>query len=966
MAKNFSLLKVFLIIVLSLLILIAVSAYPAFLITRHYVNKYFIDWGNRLVSLEKKGLLSKEFGAGWQDVLTDEAMADAAARITNSQDNPQDSDQVKVVDGILLSDYPSLSIIEKLREVRQYSNTIEIVDRNDKPVASIRTDHQRATIDEFPPVLLTALIAAEDKTFRENSLGFDFESFIRAIGRAAFKSVTSFRKVPPKGTSTITQQVAKLFISKLDEKGMRKVSRSVDRKIREIKLASALRMMYSADEILEVYLNHCVTSDNGMIGYKDIAKGLFNKDLKKLSDAQCIYLSRMVKWGRNVPSKIINQCKIDMPRMGKTLGWSKEKQLKVLAELDQITFAKPRRFQGTYGPLVDLANEFWLLTLRQSGSTDEQLNQMDLINPNSLIRKKGNLKIKLTIDLSLQQVLEGLVAARGYGPDTTIVDEVRIGSTAENIETTTIPKDTVRANIVLREPIDFNEPGSAFITSLNPGENIIANIRYKKEGKNRYRRSCFYYIKKPVVVNGQYFAYSIMDSKSGELLAYHSKDRLGSKLACLLKNRTPNGSSTAKPIMNALNFDMGNFLPYQKWADNFSISEDVPWKRTLNYGKRGNPIGVVFNNSAVKGKGYVVQNHGQIFEGCQYIFDLLATSNNILGVETVYRLNRQLFDNNGEILSEAFPIVQFLSRIGAFSRIKDSLNMSSITGVRVYKELARIVGVNINSMMAYGKLTPVSDSLYSIALGTLEMNLYEQMHLFNSLYNNDIIEQPATHPSLAISQITLNGDAVKINDTIKRYHPFADINNIRPALLGMHKRLISNRYDGLTEYDVSYLNSFTTPEPVNKFDPDYLIIDEPLSNFAKSGTTDDVIRPFNVGAESKKRTNYGLWNAVIRIDFSRLKGFGEPDIRDITIACVGECNTKFTGERDGKTLHKFVSQGLLKIAGVKAPGGFFSQYEQYLKKVSPASENCGAENTVVDSASGIPVSAELQIEGRGD
>jgi hypothetical protein len=796
-------------------------------------------------------------------------------------------------------------------------------------------------------------------------MGFDFESFVRALIRSSIASVTHLRKIPPKGTSTITQQVAKLFISKLDEKGMRRVSHSVDRKIRELKLAVALRMLYPADDILEVYLNHCITSDNGMIGYKDIAKGLFNEDLKNLSDAQCIYLSRMVKWGRNVPSKIIPQCRIDMARMGKALHWDKEKQLKILAEIDTLEFAKPRRFQGTYGPLVDLANEFWLLTLKNNGSNPEQLAQMNLIDPNSLIRKKGNLKIRLTIDLSLQNILERLVTSRGFGPDTTIIDEVRIGSTSDTIRTSSVMNDTIRAHRMLRDPIDFNEPGSAFITSLNPGDSVIVNIRYKKSGHNEYRRSCFYYVRRPVIVNGQYFSYSIMDSKSGTLLAYHSKDRLGSKLACLLQNRTPNGSSTAKPIMNALNFDIGNFLPYQRWNDLQDIKEDVPWSRTIDFGKNGKPVGVLFKFSAVRNVGYPVHNHGSIFEGCQHIYDLLASSNNILGVETVYRLNRQLFSDQGEILPDAFPYVQFFSRIGAFSRMKDSLKLSSVTGVRVYKELARIVGVNTDSMLSYGKIIPVSDSLYSIALGTLEMNQYEQMHLFNCLYNNDLIEHPANHPSLVINDITLNGDTVQLNDTIRRYHPFADLNNIRPTLLGLHKRLVSNPADGLAEYDIPYTPDSTNNYiPGNQFNPQDYSIHEPLSNFSKSGTSDDVIKPFNEGADSKIRTNYCLWNAVIRVDFSRFYGFGDPDIRDITIACIGEGNTKYTGERDGKTLHKFLTKGLMQIGGVKSPNGFFSQYEEYLNKVTPASENCG--QNVTNQPSGTQSGTEIDFERRGD
>lgn len=954
MTKSHSLIKKILIIIAAVFVIAIASVYPAFLAGRYYVNKYFDDWGNRLVSLEKRGLLSREFGAGWQDVLTNDSMLTEAARITKAQDSNFTYNEIKVVDGITLSDYPSLSIIERLREVSQYSNAIEILDRNNKFIATIRTDHQRARISEFPNTLITAIIAAEDKNFRENQMGFDFESFVRAAIRSAVSSARSFKKVSPKGTSTLTQQVAKLFISRLDEKGMREVSHSVDRKIRELKLAVALRKLYSADDILEVYLNHCVTSDNGMIGYKDIARGLFSTELNNLTDAQCIYLARMVKWGRNVPSKIIAQCKIDMPRMGKALGWDEAKQARILSEINTLTFAKPRRVNGTYGPLVDLANEFWLLTLKKNGSTSEQLAQMNLIDPNSLIRKKGNLRIKLTIDLYLQQMLEQLVAARGYGPDTTIIDEVRIGSSSDTIKSTEKMKDIIRAHHILREPIDFNEPGSAFITSLNPGDSVIVNIRYKKIGVNEYKRSKFFYIRRPVIVNGQYFSYCIMDSRTGNLLAYHSKDRLGSKLACLLQNRTPNGSSTAKPILNALNFDIGNFHPYQRWNDFEPVDSQVAWSRDIEF-KNGKPIGVIFKNSAVRGIGYPVHNHGSIFEGCQHIFDLLATSNNILGVETVYRLNRQLFDQHGDIAPDAFPIVQFFSRIGAFSRLKDSLGLTSVTGVRVYKELAKIVGVNIDSTVAYGKRVPVSDSLYSIALGTLEMNIYEQMHMFNCLYNNDLIERPADHPSLVISELTLNGDTVQLNDTIRRYHPFSDINNIRPTLLGMHKRLVSNRADGLIDFDI---NSSYDSIVTNQYSPDAFTITEPLSNFAKSGTTDDVIRPFNEEASTKNRTNYGLWNAVIRVDFSKIRGFGDPEIKDITIACVGECNSKYTGERDGKTLHKFISRGLLQAGGIKSPGSYFTQYERYLKKVTPETEDCGSEkqNEIID----------IDIERRGD
>ncbi|MDG5813678.1 transglycosylase domain-containing protein [Chitinispirillales bacterium ANBcel5] len=945
--KKRSLPKRLLILIIVLSGLALVATVPGYMAARFAFNRYFEHWGDRLVDLEKRGLLSTEYGAGWQDVLMDKAMELEAQRIIQGIDSVEE-EEAEVVDGIILSDYPSLSVVKLLREIREYSNTILITDRNDHPLTTIKTNHQRARIDEFPQTLITALIAAEDQNFWENDLGFEFDSFARAAIMAAKRSALNFRRAIPRGTSTITQQVAKLFISRLDEVGRREVSTTVDRKVRELRLAVALRKLYSAEEILEVYMNHSVTSDYGLIGYKDIANGLFGKELHELSDAECIYLARMVKWGRNVRPRIIEQCRIDMPRMGDALGWSEEKREEVLEEIENLTFTRPQRVRGDHGPLVDLANEFWLKTLRQNGSSEEQIAQMDLIDPNSLVRRKGNLTLKLSIDLPLQRKLEELVDARGYGPDTTIHNEVRIGSFGENVTLHSPPRDTVRSIQVLTEQRDLSEPGSSYITTLEPGDTLIKNIRYRELDNQEYRRSIFYYTRMPQTVDGQYYAYSIMDSRTGKLLAYYSRDRLGSRLIGLLRNRVPNGSATAKPILNALNYDLGIFRPYSRWTDTEPVKEDVPWSREINY-SGGRPIGVIFDQTAVRGRGYRVHNYGRRFAGCQYVFDLLNTSNNILGVETIYRLNQRISDN-GEIPAQAFPLVNLLYRLGAYSRITDELNMDYVTGVRVYKEISRIIGAEVDSMRSGQRRVPISDSLYSVALGTLEMSLYEQMHVFNMLYNNELIENPAEQPSLVLESITLNGNPVAINDTIRRFRPLSDINSIRPTLLGLHKRLVSHPGDGLTAYDIAYTPDLNDPVYNSEsFHEDAFYIDESLSNFAKSGTTDEVIRPFNVDASSDKRTNYGLWNAVVRVDLSKFSGAeGPEDIRDLTVASIGEGNMEYTGARDGKSLHKFLTIGLLREAGIRAPNGFYSQYESYIRSVTPEAEkNCEQQPVTV-------------------
>ncbi len=917
----------------------AALSWPAYLVAKTAFERYFDRWGQKLVDLEQRGLLSTEFGAAWQDILTNQAMEQQAQRLT--EDTTGRQTVVAVVDGVRLRDYPSLSLVARLNEVNVYSNTISIVDRKQRPVATIRTDHTRGQFEEFPQTLVRALVAAEDERFWNNRLGFEFRSYVRAALTAAWKTVSSFRLRAPQGTSTITQQVAKLFISRLDEEGRRHVSRSIGRKLREMRIAAALRKMYSPEEILEVYLNHCVTSDYGLIGCKDIALGLFSCAPAQLSDAQCLYVARMVKWGRNLRDKIVRQCHVDMPRMARALEWDRAKQHSVLTALDSLQFAQPRRVVTDHGQLVDCANEYWLAALRRNGTPEDELVQLDIIDPNSLIRRKGNLTVQLTIDLGLQKQLEKLVANRGYGPDTTIRTEVRIGSTGEDVTSEVVPLDTLRHACVLSAPDTFAEPGAQYRTALDSGDTLITNVRYRKTGRRAYRRSVFWYTPRMLTVDGQYYAYAVMDSRSGKLLAYCSRDQIGSRLAGLSRYRTPNGSSTAKPIFNALCFDQGVFAPYDMWNDSLPVAEPVAWQRSL-VSRGGRAVGVRFARSAVPGRGYEVHNHDDVFEGCQYVFEHLAVSNNILGVETCYRLDRQLYSRDWDLLDQAFPMVQYYYRLGALPRIREKLKLRYTTGVRAYRELARIVGAPVDSVGPEESRRAVSDSLYSVALGTLELSLLEQMHLFNVLYGNDLIERPAEHPSLFVDSLRLNGRPVPVSDTIKRYHPFADVNNIRPTWLGMHKRLISNPWDRLGAYDIAWpLDSAAMVDTV--FDPNALLVDEPLSNFAKSGTTDDIIRPFYASADSKERTNYGMWNAVIRIDLSKFdRRDTTPDIRDVTLSCIGECVTRYTGPRDGKTLHGYLSRGLLKRAGTPSPGGFYSQYERYLRQTTPAAaRDCG-------------------------
>jgi len=161
----------------------------------------------------------------------------------------------------------------------------------------------------------------------------------------------------------------------------------------------------------------------------------------------------------------------------------------------------------------------------------------------------------------------------------------------------------------------------------------------------------------------QYYAYAIIDSKTGKLLAYSSHDEIGSRAVSLLSRPIPNGSSTAKPILNALMFDMDVFSPSDRFDDAKDVLEDVAWARQI----RDNFA--YFKTSAVKGVPYKIKNSGGKLAGENYIFDLLTSSNNILALETLYRLNTEnVFDRGANITENGFALGQLFYRLGNFGK----------------------------------------------------------------------------------------------------------------------------------------------------------------------------------------------------------------------------------------------------------------------------------------------------------
>ena len=137
-----------------------------------------------------------------------------------------------------------------------------------------------APADEIPELVKHAFISAEDKNFYTHA-GYD----TRGIAAAIVEAVQS-RGQNVRGASTITQQVMKNFLLSGD--------RQIERKIKEIILATRLEETLPKEKILELYLNEIFLGQNSY-GVAAAAQTYFNKALSDLAPHEAAFLASLPK-----------------------------------------------------------------------------------------------------------------------------------------------------------------------------------------------------------------------------------------------------------------------------------------------------------------------------------------------------------------------------------------------------------------------------------------------------------------------------------------------------------------------------------------------------------------------------------------------------------------------------------------------------------------------------------------------
>jgi penicillin-binding protein 1A len=149
--------------------------------------------------------------------------------------------------------------------------------------AYARERRVQLSFEEYPKRLVEAYMSAEDKNFFSHG-GVDYLGLVRAVIQGIANQET------PRGTSTITQQVAKNLLIGNEV--------SYTRKLKEAVLAYRIEDALTKEQIMELYLNQIALGRNAF-GVQSAARAYFGKDVGELALHEMAYLAILPKGPSN-------------------------------------------------------------------------------------------------------------------------------------------------------------------------------------------------------------------------------------------------------------------------------------------------------------------------------------------------------------------------------------------------------------------------------------------------------------------------------------------------------------------------------------------------------------------------------------------------------------------------------------------------------------------------------------------
>lgn len=231
--------------------------------------------------------------------------------------------------------------------------------------------------EAMPEHVIHAFVSAEDKKYFEHG-GVDYVGMLRGILNSARNRISGSGGL--QGGSTITQQVAKVFLLTRDQ--------TIVRKAKELIIARRMEEAFSKEHILELYLNEIYLGGRSY-GVGSAALNYFNKSLPELDYSEAAVLASLPKFPGRVnpytnPERLLQRRNYVLNRMTEN-GY-------ITSEEAEEAKAKPlNTTRRLYGPEYAAATYF-VQELRK------QL--IDLYGEDEL--EQGGLSIRTTIDTKLQ------------------------------------------------------------------------------------------------------------------------------------------------------------------------------------------------------------------------------------------------------------------------------------------------------------------------------------------------------------------------------------------------------------------------------------------------------------------------------------------------------------------------------------------------------------------------------------
>jgi 1A family penicillin-binding protein len=278
---------------------------------------------------------------------------------------------------LFLKDLPSPA---NLGKPSAYPISTKILDRNGNLLYEIYDDQNRTPVklDNLPKYLKEATLSIEDKNFYHHH-GFDTGGLLRAL----WKTITGQRL---EGGSTITQQLVKVALLTPE--------RTISRKIKEAILTIATEVLYSKNQILEMYLNH-IPYGGTAYGIEAASHRFFNKNAQDLTLSEASLLVGLPQ----APSRYSPLGDPDAAKERQSLVLGRMVEDKYITQ-EQATTAKNEDLNFADSG-TDIRAPHFVMYVR--GLLEEKYGIQTL--------EQGGLRVTTTLDLDLQDVSQASLSA---------------------------------------------------------------------------------------------------------------------------------------------------------------------------------------------------------------------------------------------------------------------------------------------------------------------------------------------------------------------------------------------------------------------------------------------------------------------------------------------------------------------------------------------------------------------------